>query len=151
MTFLQTKDYPRTKKEWFEVECSDSLPKVSVEDVQNQLMRININKAPGPNDPVLKILKELACVLAVPLTEIFNDSFREMYFPKIWRQYKIKSIPKSIPCSTADNLRPIALTSVLSKVQGSFAVNWMNKDIYGKITESQFGGIRNSSTASEIL
>ncbi len=115
-----TKDYPRINKEWFEVECSDSLPKISVEDVQNQLMRIYINKAPGPNDPVLKILKEFACVLAVPLTEIFNDSFREMYFPKIWRKYKIKSIPKSIPCSTADNLRLIALTSVLSKVQESF-------------------------------
>ena len=146
-----TKDYPRIKKEWFEVEWSDSLPKVSVEDVQNHLMTININKAPGPNDPVLKILKEFACVLAVPLTEIFNDSFREMYFPKIWRHYKIKSIPKSIPSSTADNLRPIALTSVLSKVQESFAVNWMNQDIHGKITESQFGGIRNSSTALALL
>ena len=30
-----TTDYPRINKEWFEVECSDSLPKVSVEDVQN--------------------------------------------------------------------------------------------------------------------
>jgi hypothetical protein len=27
-------------------------------------MKININKAPGPNDPVLKILKEFADVLA---------------------------------------------------------------------------------------
>ncbi len=152
MTFFAdlTKDFPRINKEWFEVECSDSLPKVSVEYVQNQLMRININKALGPNDPVLKNLKEFACVLAVPLTEILNDSFREMYCPKIWRQYKINSILKSIPCSTADNLKP-ALTSVLSKVQESFAVNWMNEDIHGKITESQFGGIRNSSTALALL
>jgi hypothetical protein len=46
-------------------------------------MKININKTQGPNDPVLKILKEFADVLAVPLTEIFNDSFRGKYFPKI--------------------------------------------------------------------
>ena len=46
-------------------------------------MKININKVPVPNDPVLKILKEFAYVLAVPLTEIFNDSFRENYFPKM--------------------------------------------------------------------
>jgi hypothetical protein len=44
-------------------------------------MEININKALGPNDAVLKILKEFAYVLAVPLTEIFNDSFRGKYFP----------------------------------------------------------------------
>jgi hypothetical protein len=61
-------------------------------------MKININNAPGPNDPVLKILKEFAYVLAVPprlieglllltvvpLTEIFNDWFRGKYFPKLW-------------------------------------------------------------------
>jgi hypothetical protein len=46
-------------------------------------MKINISKTPGPNDPVFKILKEFADVLAVPLTEIFNDSFRGEYFPKI--------------------------------------------------------------------
>ena len=46
-------------------------------------MKMNVNKAPGPNDPVLKILKEFAYVMAVPLTEIFNDSFREKYFPKM--------------------------------------------------------------------
>jgi hypothetical protein len=84
---------------------------------------------------------EFADVLAVPLTEIFNDSFREKYFPKIWKQYKLKGIPKSSPCSTVDNLRPIALTSVLSKIQESFVVNWMNEDIQGKISASQFGGI----------
>jgi hypothetical protein len=35
----------------------------------------------------------------------------------------------SSSCSTVDNLRPIALTGVLSKIQESFVVNWMNEDI----------------------
>ena len=130
-----TKDYPRINEEWIELQCSDSLPYVNVEHVQKQLMKINVNKAPGPNDPVLKILKDFAYVLAVPLTEIFNDSFREKYFPKMWKQYKLKGIPKSLPCSTVDNLRPIALTSVLSKVQESFVVDWINEDIHDKISE----------------
>ena len=114
-------------------------------------MKINVNKAPGPNDSVLKISKEFALVLAVPLTEIFNDSFREKYFPKMWKQYKLKGISKSIPCSTVDNLRPIALTSVLSKVQESFVLDWINEDIHDKISESQLGGIRNSSTSLALL
>ena len=57
-------------------------------------MKINVNKAPGPNDPVLKILKDFAYVLAVPLPEIFNDSFREKFFPKMWKQYKLKAFLK---------------------------------------------------------
>ena len=63
----------------------------------------------------------------------------------------MKGIPKSIPCSTVDNLRPIALTSVLSKVQESFVVDWTNEDIHDKISESQFGCIRNSSTSLALL
>ena len=89
-------------------------------------------------------MKEFPYVLAAPLTEIFNDSFGGNYFPKIWKQYKLKAIPKNIPCSTVDNLRPIALTSFLSKVQESFVVN---EDMHDKISESQFGAIRNSSTS----
>ena len=114
-------------------------------------MKINVNKAPGPNDPVVKILKDFVYVLAVPLTEVFNDSFREKYFPKMWKQYKLKGIPKSLPCSTVDNLRPIALASVLSKVQESFVVDWINEDIHDKNSESQFGGIQNSSTSLALL
>jgi hypothetical protein len=61
-----TKDYPRINEEWIELECPDSLQSVSVEDVRKQLMKININKAPGPNDPVLKILMEFAYVFTSP-------------------------------------------------------------------------------------
>jgi hypothetical protein len=65
-----TRDYPQINEEWIELECPDSLPNVSVEYVQKQLIKINFNKAPGPNDPVtvLKILKEVAYVLAVSLS-----------------------------------------------------------------------------------
>ena len=63
----------------------------------------------------------------------------------------MKGIPKSIPCSTVDNLRPIALTSVLLKVQESFVVDWINEDIHDEILESQFGGIWNSSTFLALL
>jgi hypothetical protein len=114
-----TKVYHRINEEWIELECPDSLPSVSVDDVRNELIKNNVSKAPWPNDPVLKILKEFAYVLAVPLTDIFNDSFRGKNFPQIWKQHKLKGIPKSTPCSTADNLRSIALTSVLSKIQES--------------------------------
>ena len=49
------------------------------------------------------------------------------------------------------NTRPIALTSVLSKIQESFAVKWINENIQGKISDSQYGGVHGSSTVLALL
>jgi hypothetical protein len=43
------------------------------------------------------------------------------------------------------------LTSVLSKVQESFANKWIKEDINGKISNSQCGGLPRSSTLYALL
>ena len=131
--------------------CPENLSSVSIEDVRIELTKLNINKSPGPNDPFMKILKMLANSFAAPLAEIYNESFRYKYFPEIWKQYRVAAIPKVVPCTVVENTRPIALTSVLSKIQESFAVKWINEDIHGKISDSQFGGIHGSSTVLALL
>ena len=117
-----TKDFPPIKSEWFDLQCPENLPSVSIEDVRIELTKLNINKSPGPNDPFMKILKMFANFFAAPLAEIYNESFRYKYFPEIWKQYRVAAIPKVVPCTVVENARPIALTSVLSKIQESFAV-----------------------------
>ena len=146
-----TKDFSPIKSEWFDLECSESLPPVSIEDVQTELTKMNTNKSLGPNDPFMKILKLFANSFAVPLAEIYNESFRYKYFPEIWKQYRVAAIPKVVPCTVVENTRPIALTSVLSKIQESFAVKWINEDIQDKISDSQYGGIHGSSTVLALL
>ena len=56
------------------------------------------------------------------------------------KDFVVSPIPKVIPCSGVNELRPIALTSVLSKLQESYVVSWLKEDIHGKITEAQYGG-----------
>ena len=119
--------------------------------MQQELQKINVNKAPSPNDPLLKILKIFAKYFAVPFTEIFNDSFQSKTFPKVWKNYKVSAIPKSIPCTLADDLRPIALTSVLAEIQETFAVKWMYDDTTWKISDSQYGGLPRSSTVNALV
>ena len=102
-------------KEWPELHRTENLPRITVDDVQQELPKINVDKAPGPNDPLLKILKIIANYFAVPLTEIFNESFLSKNFPKVWKEYKVSGIPTSVPCTLAEDLRPIALTSVLAR------------------------------------
>ena len=83
-----TKDYPKVGKEWLKLHCTENSLRITVDDVQQEMQKINVNKAPGLNDPLLKILKIFANYFAVPLTGIFNESFQSKTFPKVWKEYK---------------------------------------------------------------
>ena len=63
----------------------------------------------------------------------------------------VSPIPKAIPCSGVDELCPIALTSVLSKLQESYVVSWLKEDIHGKIMEAQYGGRSGSSAILALI
>ena len=131
-------------EDWLELLCTENLPRITVDQVQQELQKINVKKAPGPNDPILKILKNFAKYFAIPLTEIFNESFQSKIFPKACK--KVLGIPKSVPCTLVEDLRLIALSSVVAKAQESFAVRWIYDDTVGKISDSQYGGLPQSST-----
>ena len=96
-------------EDWLELLCTENLPRITVDQVQQELQKINVNKAPGPYDPILKILKNFAKYFAIPLTEIFNESFQWKIFSKAWKKCKVLGIPKSVPCTLVEDLRPIAL------------------------------------------
>ena len=55
-----TKDYPKVGKELLELHCTENLLRITVDDVQQEMQKINVIKAPGPNDTLLKISKTFA-------------------------------------------------------------------------------------------
>ena len=59
--------------------------------------------------------------------------------PSIWKSVDISPIPKEIPLTGEGDLRPISLTSCISKVLEEFVVEWILEDIGGKIDLKQFG------------
>ena len=59
---------------------------------------------------------------------------------------KVLGIPKPIPHTLVEDLRPVALSSVVAKAQESFAVRWIYDDTVGKISDSQYGGLTRSFT-----
>ena len=95
-------------EDWLEVLCTENLPRITVDQVQQELQKLN---APGPNDPILKILKNFAKYFAIPLPEIFNESFQSKIF-KALKKYKVLGIPKSVPSTLVEDLRPIFRCSV---------------------------------------
>jgi hypothetical protein len=50
-----------------------------------------------------------------------------------------------------EELRPISLTSVISKVQETYAVEWVLEDVQEEISDAQFGGLAGSSAVLEFI
>ena len=88
---------------------------------------------------------------AIPLANIFNASFVQKVFPKLWKEFYLTPIPKVEPCTNPDEIRPIALTSTISKVQESYVVDWMYDDIESKICKEQYGGVPRSSAVLALV
>ena len=54
---------------------------ISVDQVERQLMRVKNGKAAGPDGIQAWMLRDLAPLLAPPLTAIYNSSLQEGYVP----------------------------------------------------------------------
>ena len=90
-----TKDFPVVQGTWLVNDGTESLPTVSRESVANRLRQLKTNKTPGLNHPNFKILKKFADFFAIPLADIFNESFNSKRFPVIWKDFVVSPIPKN--------------------------------------------------------
>jgi hypothetical protein len=77
--------------------------------VRRQLLKLKIDKSPGPDELYPMILKECADSLAEPLTKIFQTFFVEGHSPADWKMAEICPIFKKGHKSDPDNCRPISL------------------------------------------
>ena len=146
-----SKNYPEVSDEWLTITADEPLPQISMANVIKKLKGIDANKAYGPFDPSIKIIKLFADCFAVRLLHIFNQSFQTMKFPEVWKTSNVCTIPKTTPCNRVEELRPISLTSVLSKVQESYAIEWILEDVQEEISVSQFGGLAGSSAVLALV
>ena len=119
-----------------------------------KLTKLNPTKANGPDGiPSFWLLKENAEHLANPVKEILNSSFREVCFPKSWKNADIVPLPKLKPVKEINqHLRPISLTSIVSKVAEDFVVeSFIKPAVLQKIDRNQFGTIPRSSTTHALI
>ena len=84
--------------------------------VRKLLLKINTNKAQGPDKIHGKVLKECAVALAYPLSILFNTSFRSSEIPTEWKTANIVPIHKNNCKDNVENYRPISLTCIIMKI-----------------------------------
>ena len=94
------------------------------------------------------MLKEYAEILAPAITDILNHSFRDCKVPRLWKIADVPPVPKAPTISDFNkDLRPISLTSTLSKIAEDFVIERELKPVLLKsIDPLQFGFIPGSCT-----
>nr|VZH96341.1 unnamed protein product [Spirometra erinaceieuropaei] len=84
--------------------------------VRKELMTLNESKSPGPDDIPPKLLKELAAELAKPFSMLFQASIEGGCLPADWKSARITPLHKGGSKASANNYRPISLTSICCKL-----------------------------------
>lgn len=121
-------------------------PTVHTFQVAKKLHHLKSKRSTTPIDLPLKIYKEFAPELAVPITSIINASLKQSKCPAEWKTAYVSPIPKLPNPPTLNDLRPIAITPIPSLICEDFIFSWAYNTICKKIDMKQFGNMKSTST-----
>ena len=121
--------------------------------VQRKLCEISCAHAGGPDDLPNWVLREFADILAATVADILNSSFSECKIPRAWKIADVLPLPKAPTVNDINkDLRPISLTSTLSKVAESFVIDEdLKPALLLAVDPSQFGFIQGSCTTFALI
>jgi len=125
---------------------------ISPETVLAKLNRINVHKAPRPDDMPNWVVRDFAPLLYEPLCAVFNASVREGKVPSLWKHANVLPIPKvNPPKSIESDLRPISLTPTVSKVLEAIVGSWILDIVGCQLDDHQFGALKGRSTTHALV
>ena len=126
---------------------------ITVKMVLEALKNINANKSCGPDNLHPRLLIELADILALPITILFNATLKDGTIPKDWKMAFITGIFKKGSKRLPENYRPISLTSILCKIMEKFVRDSVVTHLLEKelLSKKQFGFISGRSTLTQLL
>ena len=137
----------------FDAVSPESVFTVTTHSVFMKLSQLNPSKANGPDGIPSWLLKENASLLAHPVKEVLDSSYREGHLPQSWKKADITPLAKQKPVKDINkHLRPISLTPILYKVAEDFVVeSFVKPAVMKQIDSKQFGTIPQSSTTHALI
>ena len=126
---------------------------ITSEMVKDALKKININKSCGPDNLHPRLLLELADMIAVPVTILFNETLKNGNLPNDWKMAYITGVFKKGSKQLPENYRPISLTSILCKIMEKFVRDNVISHLIENelLSKKQFGFVSGRSTLTQLL
>ncbi|GAB0182212.1 mitochondrial enolase superfamily member 1 [Grus japonensis] len=105
----------------------------------------------GPDGIHPQMLRELADVIAKPLSIIFERSWRTAEVPEDWRKANVTLVFKKVKKEDSGNYRTVNLTSIPGKVMEQLILGVINKHVEEKVIGSgQHGFTRGKSCLTNL-
>ena len=95
---------------------------VEEDQVREHLAKCNVHKSMGPDGMHPGVLMELADIIAMPFSIIFERSWRTGEVPEDWRKASVTLVFKKGKKEDLENRRPVSLTSIPGKVMEHLVV-----------------------------
>ncbi|GAB0209695.1 mitochondrial enolase superfamily member 1 [Grus japonensis] len=110
----------------------EDFPLVEEDRVRDHLGNLNIHKSMGPDGMHPQVLRELADVIAKPLSIIFERSWRTGEVPEDWRKANVTPVFKKGKKEDLGNYGPVSLTSIPGKMMEQLILGIINKHVEEK-------------------
>jgi len=110
----------------------DDLPLVEEGYVRDHLSNLEAHKSMGPDGMHVQVLRELADVIAEPLSIIFERSWRTGEVPEDCRKANVTAVFKKGKEEDPRNYRPVSLTSIPGKVMEQLILDVITKQVEEK-------------------
>jgi hypothetical protein len=150
----QNNDMPDfTYRKNIDVNQTFFLTPVSPSEVIETIKTLKNNSCPGPDNIDNKILKQIAELIAGPLSHIINRCFECAVFPDSFKIASISPIFKKGDKNNPGNYRPISLISNLAKILEKLFKKRIMKFIQNNkiINENQYGFQPNKNTEDALV
>ncbi len=114
---------------------------INQRDVEKAFLSVKVNKSSGPDNICGRVLKFCAKELSPVFHCIFNMSLSVQHVPSVWKDAVVVSVPKLGCPKMLNDLRPVALTSVVMTFFERFLTNKtqrvrINNTFSGQVTSS---------------
>jgi len=121
--------------------------------VRHRLSNLDAHKSMGPEGMHPRVLRELADVIAEPLSIIFERSWRTGEVPEDWRKASVTPIFKKGKKEDSGNYRPVSLTSIPGKMMEQLILEVIIKQVEEKkvIRSSQHGFTKRKSCLTNLI
>ncbi|KFV86063.1 hypothetical protein N308_15375, partial [Struthio camelus australis] len=107
-------------------------PLVEEDRVRDLLSKLDIHKSMGPDGMHPRVLRQLAHVIARPLSIILERSWRSGEVPEDWKKANVTPVCKKGKKEEPGNYRPVSLTSILGKVMEQLLLEVITKHVEDK-------------------